>query len=218
MRRIRGLESKPQPRADFLHRGLGIALALSLASLACSFAFGWMVGLPLLLALALIVKLTSRGPVLFRQIRCGLNGRPFTLLKLRTMVADAEARRPDLLAQGDLRWVRARLALVASITGALIIIAVYIPVFTLEGLEGKMFRPVVMSLVSFIGPRPNLLSPDSTEPVMRLEVSQPILTFEDMEKLRRASDSTRRCSSSSAISAWVVRPRNRPCCRPSVAG
>jgi glutamate synthase (NADPH/NADH) large chain len=49
---------------------------------------------------------------------------------------------------------------------------------------------LVMSLVSFIGPRPNLLSPDSTEPVMRLEVSQPILTFEDMEKLRRASEFT----------------------------
>ncbi len=49
---------------------------------------------------------------------------------------------------------------------------------------------LVMSLVSFIGPRPNLLSPDQTEPVMRLEVSQPILTFEDMEKLRRASTFT----------------------------
>ncbi len=49
---------------------------------------------------------------------------------------------------------------------------------------------LVMSLVSFIGPRPNLLSPDSTEPVMRLEVAQPILTFEDMEKLRRAAEST----------------------------
>jgi glutamate synthase (NADPH/NADH) large chain len=49
---------------------------------------------------------------------------------------------------------------------------------------------LVMSLVSFIGPRPNLLSPDSTEPVMRLEVSQPILTFEDMEKLRKAAEHT----------------------------
>ncbi|HEX7403275.1 MAG TPA: glutamate synthase large subunit [Usitatibacter sp.] len=49
---------------------------------------------------------------------------------------------------------------------------------------------LVMSLVSFIGPRPNLLSPDQTEPDMRLEVSQPILTFEDMEKLRRASTFT----------------------------
>jgi exopolysaccharide biosynthesis polyprenyl glycosylphosphotransferase len=41
---------------------------------------------------ALLIKLTSSGPVLFRQTRCGLNGRPFTLLKLRTMVADAESR------------------------------------------------------------------------------------------------------------------------------
>ena len=49
---------------------------------------------------------------------------------------------------------------------------------------------LVMSLVSFIGPRPNLLSPDSTEPVMRLEVAQPILTFEDMEKLRCARELT----------------------------
>jgi len=49
---------------------------------------------------------------------------------------------------------------------------------------------LVMSLVSFIGPRPNLLSPDSTEPVMRLEVAQPILTFEDMEKLRHADEFT----------------------------
>src|SRR4051812_45548338 len=49
---------------------------------------------------------------------------------------------------------------------------------------------LVMSLVSFIGPRPNLLSPDTTEPAMRLEGSQPILTFEDMEKLRRASTFT----------------------------
>src|SRR5258706_868698 len=49
---------------------------------------------------------------------------------------------------------------------------------------------LVMWLVSFIGPRPNLPSPDQTEPVMRLEVPQPILTFEDMEKLRRASTFT----------------------------
>ena len=68
---------------------------------------------------------------------------------------------------------------------------------------------LVMSLVSFIGPRPNLLSPDSTEPVMRLEVSQPILTFEDMEKLRRASDSTNGHFKSEVLSicypaAWGV--------------
>ncbi|APR86174.1 Glutamate synthase [NADPH] large chain [Minicystis rosea] len=49
----------------------------------------------------------------------------------------------------------------------------------------------VMSLVSFIGPRPNILGLDESGPNMRLEVSQPILTFEDMEKLRRAEELTK---------------------------
>ena len=49
----------------------------------------------------------------------------------------------------------------------------------------------VMSLVSFIGPRPNILGLDESGPNMRLEVHQPILTFEDMEKLRRAEELTR---------------------------
>jgi lipopolysaccharide/colanic/teichoic acid biosynthesis glycosyltransferase len=44
---------------------------------------------PLLLAIALAVKLDSRGPVLFRQERVGRHGRPFRIHKFRTMVADA---------------------------------------------------------------------------------------------------------------------------------
>ncbi|MES2353736.1 MAG: glutamate synthase large subunit [Pseudomonadota bacterium] len=49
---------------------------------------------------------------------------------------------------------------------------------------------LVMSLVSFIGPRPNILDPDGSGPNMRLEVSQPILTFDDMEKLSRTEELT----------------------------
>src|SRR5437773_12416876 len=45
---------------------------------------------------------------------------------------------------------------------------------------------LAMSRVSFIGPRPNLLAVDVTEPPMRLEAQQPILTPENMEKLRHA--------------------------------
>jgi exopolysaccharide biosynthesis polyprenyl glycosylphosphotransferase len=45
---------------------------------------------PVLLLATLAVKLTSRGPVLFEQERVGLSGRPFTVLKLRTMREDAE--------------------------------------------------------------------------------------------------------------------------------
>lgn len=44
--------------------------------------------LPLLVGIALVVKLTSRGPVLFRQNRYGLDGVPFKVLKFRTMRAD----------------------------------------------------------------------------------------------------------------------------------
>ncbi|MDR7380130.1 glutamate synthase (NADPH/NADH) large chain/glutamate synthase (ferredoxin) [Rhodoferax ferrireducens] len=43
---------------------------------------------------------------------------------------------------------------------------------------------IVMSLVSFIGPKPNLLDINQVNPPMRLEVAQPILDFEDMAKLR----------------------------------
>ena len=49
----------------------------------------------------------------------------------------------------------------------------------------------VMSLVSFIGPRPNILALDESGPNMRLEVTLPILTFQDMEKLRRTEELTK---------------------------
>jgi hypothetical protein len=45
---------------------------------------------PLVVLISILVKLDSCGPVFFRQERVGENGRPFTLVKFRTMVADAE--------------------------------------------------------------------------------------------------------------------------------
>lgn len=47
---------------------------------------------PVLLGIALAVRLDSPGPVLYRQERVGLNGQPFTMLKFRSMVVDAEQR------------------------------------------------------------------------------------------------------------------------------
>jgi exopolysaccharide biosynthesis polyprenyl glycosylphosphotransferase len=62
--------------------------------------------LPVLMLLAVAIKLDSRGPVFFRQERIGQAGTRFRLLKLRTMVADAEARRAELLAQSkDPDWL-----------------------------------------------------------------------------------------------------------------
>lgn len=48
---------------------------------------------PLMLVIALLVRFTSAGPVLYRQTRCGLGGRRFTLLKFRSMVRNAEQLR-----------------------------------------------------------------------------------------------------------------------------
>src|SRR6185312_1549776 len=51
---------------------------------------------PLLLAIALAVTLTSRGPVLYRSVRPGMGGAPFACLKFRTMRADAEDVQDEL--------------------------------------------------------------------------------------------------------------------------
>jgi len=63
--------------------------------------FGLIVLSPLLLLTAVLIKLTSRGPVLFRQQRDGLGGKPFTIYKFRTMYLDAEARKQALLSQSE---------------------------------------------------------------------------------------------------------------------
>ncbi len=69
---------------------------------------------PVMLLVAIAVKLTSRGPVLHRQVRVGLNGVPFTLYKFRSMYVDAEAasgpvwatkKDPRITSPG--RWMRA---------------------------------------------------------------------------------------------------------------
>jgi exopolysaccharide biosynthesis polyprenyl glycosylphosphotransferase len=51
---------------------------------------------PLMALIALIIKLDSRGPVLFHQIRIGQNGKPFQMIKFRTMVQGADARKHTL--------------------------------------------------------------------------------------------------------------------------
>jgi lipopolysaccharide/colanic/teichoic acid biosynthesis glycosyltransferase len=61
---------------------------------------------PLLAVLVALVRATSPGPALFRQTRIGRDGRPFVLLKLRTMHADAASTGPTITAGTDPRITR----------------------------------------------------------------------------------------------------------------
>lgn len=51
---------------------------------------------PILIAAAVAVRLSSKGPIIFRQQRAGLHGKPFTMFKFRTMCADAEKRKAEI--------------------------------------------------------------------------------------------------------------------------
>ena len=60
-------------------------------------SIGLVVATPLLLMIAIAIKVQDGGPVLFRQVRVGRGGKLFTMLKFRTMVLDAEARKAELV-------------------------------------------------------------------------------------------------------------------------
>jgi len=70
----------------FVKRTIDVVLALVLSLL---FA-------PLMVLLAIVIKLSSRGPIFFAQQRCGMNGRTFSLYKFRSMYAGAEIKRREL--------------------------------------------------------------------------------------------------------------------------
>lgn len=58
---------------------------------------------PLIVISMIIVKLISRGPAIYSQTRLGLNGRPFTIYKIRTMVMESEVAGPQWSTEGDPR-------------------------------------------------------------------------------------------------------------------
>jgi len=81
---------------EFLKRALDIAIS-SLALVLLT---------PLYLSIAIGVKLSSRGPIFYRQERIGLYGKPFTMFKFRSMYVDAEKDGPQLSSTNDSRITR----------------------------------------------------------------------------------------------------------------
>ncbi len=110
---------------------------------------------PVLLLAMLAVKLTSRGPVFFRQTRLGRFGEPFTVVKLRTMTAGAETNGAEWSGKGDPRVT---------------LIGRFLRRYRID--EIPQFFNVLRGDMSFVGPRPE-------RPEFSAELSRQIPFFEE---------------------------------------
>jgi exopolysaccharide biosynthesis polyprenyl glycosylphosphotransferase len=126
-----------------LKRTLDLALSL----------FGLFLILPALLLIAVLIRVTSSGPVLFRQVRIGSGGRPFHIYKFRTMTADAEERKAEVAHLnaharngGDDRMFKIPNDPRVTLVGR------YLRRFSLDELP-QLFN-VVRGEMSLVGPRP----------------------------------------------------------------
>jgi exopolysaccharide biosynthesis polyprenyl glycosylphosphotransferase len=106
--------------------------------------------LPLLLIIAILVRLTSPGPILYRQIRCGLNGRRFALYKFRSMVANADELRADLDRLNEVEGPAFKMKNDPRCTP----VGRWLRKFSLD--ELPQLWNVLIGEMSFVGPRPPL--------------------------------------------------------------
>jgi lipopolysaccharide/colanic/teichoic acid biosynthesis glycosyltransferase len=95
--------------------------------------------LPLLLAVAILIKLDSPGPIFFRQVRIGRGGKPFKILKFRSMRSDMQMLGPQLTVGRDVRVTR---------FGAVI------RKYKID--ELPQFINVLLGQMSLVGPRPEV--------------------------------------------------------------
>jgi len=105
---------------------------------------------PFLLILALAIKLTSRGPVLYRQTRCGLGGRKFILYKFRSMHPEADQRRQELRARNELDGPAFKIRDDPRCTP----VGRFMRKFSLD--ELPQLINILKGDMSFVGPRPPL--------------------------------------------------------------
>ena len=122
---------------------------------------------PLLVICALSVKLTSQGPIMFRQKRSGINGRPFTMFKFRSMNTNAEQRKHELEAMNEMSGPVFKVSSDPRITP----IGKILRKYSLD--ELPQLINVLQGSMSLVGPRP--LPEDETK------------RFEDLSHRRRLS-------------------------------
>ncbi|MFZ5979349.1 MAG: sugar transferase [Candidatus Zixiibacteriota bacterium] len=111
---------------------------------------GLILSAPIFLLTALIIKIESRGPVLFKQLRSGLNGKPFFLLKFRTMCSDAEDKKDALKAYNEMSGPVFKIKNDPRITR----VGRFLRKYSID--EIPQFINVLKGDMSLVGPRPPL--------------------------------------------------------------
>jgi exopolysaccharide biosynthesis polyprenyl glycosylphosphotransferase len=104
--------------------------------------------MPLFAVTAVLIKVTSRGPVFFRQVRVGLRGKQFRMLKFRSMAADAEAQRARLEGQNEQAGPVFKLKNDPRVTS----IGRFIRKYSID--ELPQLVNVLRGAMSIVGPRP----------------------------------------------------------------
>jgi exopolysaccharide biosynthesis polyprenyl glycosylphosphotransferase len=127
---VPNLTEPPHDLYTFFHDAMNYILAI----------IGLFVALPVFPLISLAIKLDSKGPIFYKQQRLGKNNKPFTLIKFRTMVADADIKGDAWTKKGDERITR---------------IGRWLRKFRLDELP-QLFN-VLKRNMALIGPRPDAI-------------------------------------------------------------
>ena len=111
---------------------------------------GLLVIAPVLGVIALAIKVSDGGPVIFRQTRIGRGGEPFTVLKFRSMVVDAESRKAGLMGLNEGKGALFKMTRDPRVTR----VGQFLRDFSLDELP-QLFN-VLAGSMSLVGPRPHL--------------------------------------------------------------
>ena len=109
---------------------------------------GLLIASPVVIACAALIKYNSPGPTMFRQVRCGLNGRHFMMHKLRTMETDAESEKTELRELNEMDGPVFKMTRDPRITR----VGAILRRFSLD--ELPQFWNVLIGDMSLVGPRP----------------------------------------------------------------
>lgn len=140
---------------------------------------------PVLIGAAIAIKLTSPGPIFFRQERSGVNGKPFTMYKFRSMVSDAEQRKQELAALNEMSGPVFKVSNDPRVTK----IGQWLRKFSID--EFPQLLNVLRGEMSLVGPRP-------------LPVDE-VARFDDLAHRRRLSVKP------GLTCLWQVRGRSNLC-------